>query len=391
MKSLYPPEILLKPIRDRVSYFRNKVTIKHPSLVQARNELLWAIIDSSPGSIILLYGPTGVGKTTLLNIVSEALIEYLKSDLERDLGRLPFIRIHVKNPSSHSFDWKEYFRGLLEIISEPLIDHKYDAHRWEALGKEYRELNSNFRTSGSKYRTAAEGALKHRKPAALLIDDAQHFGVVRSGRSLLDQLNTLKSVSDQTAVTQVLGGTYELLPFRNLNGQLSRRSIDIHFKRYDVEEAEQKQSFVNVLGTFQSYLPLRETPDLVGNWDYFYERSLGCVGILKDWLTRSLSLALRESKETLTPEHLERRALSIAQCTEILSEIIAGEQELLEPEEKRLVLRGKLKLDITATSQDSSDPNHKLNKHTNNNHSKNRQVGRRRPTRDKVGTSSPRT
>ena len=28
------------------------------------------------------------------------------------------------------------------------------------------------------------------------------------------------------------GGTYDLMVFRNLSAQLSRRSIDVHFSRY---------------------------------------------------------------------------------------------------------------------------------------------------------------
>lgn len=384
MEPLYPPDITSKPASDRVAYFRTQVTIKHPSLVQTRDELLWAILDSSPGSMILLYGPTGVGKTTLLKIVMDALVEHMRSDLERDPGRLPFVRVHAKNPSAHNFDWKEYFRTLLEIMCEPLIDHKNDEHRWAVLRKEYSALMSNYRSSGSKFRSAAEGALRHRKPLALLIDDAQHFGVVSSGRSLLDQLNTLKSVCDQTQVTQVLGGTYELLPFRNLNGQLSRRSIDIHFKRYDADNKEHLQAFVNILGTFQAYLPIRNTPDLVSDWDYFYERSLGCVGILKDWLTRSLSLALREGKERLTRQHIDRRALSISQCTEILSEIVDGEHELSETEEKRLLLRGNLKLAISKSSENASPS---VSKGENEATSKktNRRAGKRNPVRDKTG------
>jgi len=272
-------------------------------------------------------------------------------------------------------------------MCEPLIEHKDDAHRWEVLKNTYKELTANYRSSGSKYRDAAESALCHRKPLALLIDDAQHFGVVSSGRSLLDQLNTVKSVADQTHVTQVLVGTYELLPFRNLNGQLSRRSIDIHFKRYAADDAEQRQYFVNALGTFQSYLPLQETYDLVADWDFFYERSLGCIGVLKDWLSRSLSLALREGKETLTRQHIERRAHSIEQCEEMLAEIISGELELAENEEKRLLLRAKMCLNETLPKEDRSAKNiTRAGKTSSKTAGKARNtVGRRKPVRDKIG------
>lgn len=386
LEILYPPEILCKSTDDRVAYFRNEVRIEHPILIQVCDELLWAILDSSPGSLILLFGATGVGKTTLLTLIEEALVKLFIKDLEKDLGRLPSVRIHLQNPSSHNFDWKQYFRQLMEIVCEPLIEHKDDEHRWNMLRKNYQELTANYRSSGSKYRSAAERMFLQRKPLAILVDDAQHFGVVSSGRRLLDQLNTIKSVADQTHVTHVLAGTFELLPFRNLNGQLSRRSIDIHFKRYQADDDEQRQFFINALGTFQMHLPVKNTPDLVSNWDYFYERSLGCIGILKDWLTRSLSLALRDGKETLTLNHIERRALSIAQCAEILSEIMGGEQELLEDEDKRLLLRSRMKLDTPLTDKGRALTNEETRvvKRKKSNKGRN-QVGRRKPVRDKIG------
>jgi len=38
-------------------------------------------------------------------------------------------------------------------------------------------------------------------------------------------------MANQTKIVHVLLGTYELLALRNLSGQLSRRSLDIHFCR----------------------------------------------------------------------------------------------------------------------------------------------------------------
>ncbi len=41
-----------------------------------------------------------------------------------------------------------------------------------------------------------------------------------------------------TSILHCLLGTYELLTFRNLSGQLSRRSIHIHFPRYQVDNTD---------------------------------------------------------------------------------------------------------------------------------------------------------
>ncbi len=87
-----------------------------------------------------------------------------------------------------------------------------------------------------RLRLALESALIHRRPAAFFIDEAQHLAKMKSGRKLQDQLDSIKSLASLTDTVHILVGTYELLPFRNLSAQLSRRSIDIHFPRYRAEQ-----------------------------------------------------------------------------------------------------------------------------------------------------------
>ena len=55
------------------------------------------------------------------------------------------------------------------------------------------------------------------------------------------------SGENMTGILHGLFGTYELLEFRNLSGQLSRRSIDIHFSRYHANSAEDLVDFQRVL------------------------------------------------------------------------------------------------------------------------------------------------
>ena len=98
------------------------------------------------------------------------------------------------------------------------------------------------------YRYAVEQTLRHRRPVAVMIDEAQHLAKVASGRRLLDQLDVIKSIANRTDTVHVLFGTYDLLAFRNLNGQLSRRSVDVHFPRYCAEVAEERKT-VCVRGT----------------------------------------------------------------------------------------------------------------------------------------------
>jgi hypothetical protein len=391
-----PSDLLREPAEVRLKYFK-ALTIGHPLLMSAFEEVLSAILDSIPGSIILLFGPTGIGKTTLLERLCERLTELLLSDLKKNKGRFPVILVRLDSPLPGKFDWKDYFRSLLIELKEPEVERKIDIDQWphkkpdNDLVTSTLEKESNNHISGGGMRVAARQALKYRNPLAVLVDDAQHFGQIGSGRKLLDQVNIIKSMAEKSRVIHVLSGTYELLPFLNLNGQLSRRSIDIHFGRYHADDASQQEEFINALYTFQQCLPLDEKPNLISRWDYFYEGSIGCVGILKDWLTRSLALALKEECHTLLPEHLNRRALSTAKRASILREILTGEKDLKEEESVRAQLRLSmgLKQEIKELKPKSADNNRieKPSENTPNSNQKRRkrQVGRRNPKRDKIG------
>lgn len=109
--------------------------------------------------------------------------------------------------------------------------------------------------------------------------------------------------------------------------------------------------------------------------------------MLKDWLTRSLALALDSDSSTLPLSCLERRALSINQCANILREAVTGEKELVESEEERQWLRKNLGL-----GEESLNKNHEgfLTSELEQASAirpmrRKRRVGARNPVRDKVG------
>ena len=123
-------------------------------------------------------------------------------------------------------------------------------------------------------------------------------------------------------------------------------------------------------------MPLDELPDLIPHWEYFYERTLGCIGILKNWLTRALKDVLDEESPTVTLKHLKRRAWSVAQCQRMLKEIQEGERQLKESDSDIQNLRAALGLG------NSSYPLEKSNTQTS---CQGQRVGKRNPKRDSVG------
>src|SRR2546426_6099571 len=102
----------------------------------------------------------------------------------------------------------------------------------------------------------------------------------------------------------ILTGTYELLPLRNLNGQAARRGLEIHFPRYQFQHEPDQLAFQRTLLTLLQQIPLKvEVKPLVDQWSYFYERCIGCIGVLKDWLVRApaAKLAARQGELPLEP------------------------------------------------------------------------------------------
>jgi energy-coupling factor transporter ATP-binding protein EcfA2 len=334
------PDLLGQPPLVRIQCFKD-FAIAHPLLVEAKDRLLEAIMESAPNSIVIVSGPTGVGKTTLLAKIRQLLGAKAAAEATAESGHLAVVGIEATPPESRSFSWRSHFKRLLMEMNDPLVDCKRrmpSADRTPQMMPAY----PNDRGVTADYHYAVEQALRYRRPSAVLIDEAQHLFALASGRSLEDQFNVLKALANRCNTVHVLCGTYDLLRIRNLSGQLSRRSIDIHFPRYDVAKVADRRTFGKILQTFAKQMPLPDQPDLTRHWEYLYERSIGCVGILKDWLVKALSGAVRQSATTLSLKHLEKYALSVSQCDRLIEEATRGEAQFREDSDATCRLRLRL-------------------------------------------------
>lgn len=361
----------------RVAQFHQR-RINHPKLLDLETELTTTLMDSPQNTVFLIAGPSGVGKSTLREKIEHNIRMALAKELQEDRERLALVSMEAQSPESGTFNWREHFRLLLEEFNEPLIDLKRDSVQ-RRLGPHILDAaKNNVRIPAAAYRTSVEKAIEHRRPLAIFIDEAQHLTKVSSGRRLNDQLDLIKSIANRTKTPHVLLGPYELLRLRNLSGQLSRRSIDLHFSRYHAEFDEDAKAFRNVIRKFSSVMPFEYQPDLVQEWDYLYERSIGCVGILKNWLTRALACSLRRNARTIEHSDLKKTQMDLAKLNQLLNESIEGELALQETEDTRRELRIRMGLDRPTEEpvQAASAPSRTKKK---------TKPGNRNPMRDKVG------
>src|SRR6266571_2671610 len=315
----FPHELLKRPLGARQEYFEQRCFISHPHLQEALETIIQAICPPGegasvrrPGTMVLVIGPSRVGKTTLIRLLEERLLVVNKDLMVSNSSFIPFASILAAGPGTSRFEWAEYYRAVLRALHDPFVEGKV-AH---IRARELRE--------------AMETALCERKPFAVIVDEAHHLAEAARGSRLQSQLNHLKHFENATGVSHILVGTYEMRPFRKANAQLACRSVDIHFSRYDATNTEDAQIFRSIVWALQRQLPVPEEPHLVEQWEFLYARSIGCIGLLKLHLNRALTLALEEDARTVTLTHLRKAALPESRVKTALQNALESEAELTE-------------------------------------------------------------
>lgn len=371
----------------------------HTMLQEVDRHLSLAIEEPAGFAYVLLYGPSGVGKTTLIHQMeqrSQELRESLPKVSAGFLGRgsppprVPLLLLEARPPDGSTFNRSDYYRTALKQLGEQTYERRMvvtidEGHVWEREPKKVRGKAAQFNDS-AELRHVYEAALERRGVRTIIVDEAQHLLKLASGIKLVDQLDWLKSMANTSGVLHILTGTYELLALRNLNGQTARRGLEIHFPRYQFQHQPDQVAFQRALLTLLQQLPLEvDTEDLlIKHWSYFYERSIGCIGVLKDWLVRAVSATLADNQSKLLFERIAECALPLAQCESMAMEAASGEQELRYTASRRQHLWQLLGMTVEPEKQ-QAEPAPPTTSPQHGHPSQGLRVGEPKPQRYEVG------
>ena len=373
-KDSFDRALLKRPASERLQHFRSYVA-KHRRLITVDKKITAALNEPADAGLVFIVGPTGIGKSTIKNVIYRRVIENATAEMRTDPGFIPIAGIEVPSLGKMSYNWHDHWYRALEALEEPLIKHKAVPKRSKFVSP---SSGARIREQTAALRRAFESGARHRCLEVFTLDEAQHLTHV-SASLLRYQLETIKSVANLSKALHVMFGTYELLLLRNASGQLGRRALTIHFDRYQAKSDQDIVAFAEVVKSFQLQMPLPQSPDFLPHLEYCFERSLGCVGLLKDWFCRTLADAINKDAKTVTLRDLQKHEFPPSVLLTISKEFLEGERQLYEQEsayallKERLGISARLRKDAKATV---TKPRAKRAR---------RGFGRRKPKRDKVG------
>jgi len=317
--------------------YKNYV-FSHPTAKDTFRDIVAALGSTSSPQIIILTGPTGVGKSTLIKATSNRLLQYYEDRMIEEPDFVPVVSVNAVPPNGNAFNWKDFYIRLLSGQNEPLVDRKLVIPRQSSLFHDHPlETGVMQRSTCDALRRSMEECLRQRKTKLLIIDEAQHMLLVGNKQRLECQFESLKSLTIETGVTILLVGTYRLLDILDQSGQLTRRSQVVNFPRYDMRLSDDRENFRKVLGFLEQKLSVYIPTRLDAQADYFYQKSAGCVGILKDWLSRCLEYAIQENVSLIDAAFAERFALKNRGLLTIIEEACIGEIKLTDVGDDRLL------------------------------------------------------
>lgn len=379
----FPLELLKQPKAKWLEYFKS-YGVNHPAFEDARKKLMRFVLGGGSKMLAFVIGPTGAGKTFLRECMEDSLRTIAAKDVNWDPSRIPCVSVDVPGKDTLKPSWSDIYVRLLRALYEPeaLISKKIIHGELALKFDDYGRLSFGSRVTTRKYRYALEQALKHRNPFVVCYEEAQHI-LDFAGLSFQELMDCVKSIADMTKIRHALFGNYEMQVLLDQSDQLMRRSVIIHVRRYGTSHNDQ-QDFRNTVYSFQLNMPLPKTPDLVKHCDYLYERTAGCVGTLRDWLSEAYTQALDESTvTTLTLNHLEENVpFSSERAHKMLNRISNDEKEFLNEFS-----------DDTGQVQVNRGANREQEGASNDGHQprpnrRSRSVGERVPERDDNGMSN---
>lgn len=364
-------------MNSTIDYFKNYLS-EHKIINLVKKQLLHFIQLISPGGFLILHGPTGVGKSTLLKTLTKEIVKIFDIHYHFDAGSIPVLYVSAQADDLTKFSWKGFYKLALIELNEPLISKK------RSFKSDSNDTINGYRDDepGHEYKLRLKNAIKYRKTVVLVIDEAISILLSTKPEKYKLQLKIITGLSEFLNVRIILSSTYAIMDFLDMSTELTRRCRFLDFPRYKWES--EVKGFVEVLNSFQTKMPIPCETELFKHTEFFYVGSAGCVGLLKDWLNAALLLAFTNNQKIVTLKNFQDSRMNLDDLKKIMREINDGEAQIASNNTTEYELKCLMGITKSKTKNSNTNKNASGNKVKVPVKSKKR-PGERAPHRDHVG------
>lgn len=299
------------------------IRVKHEKQERAKERLVFTVEHGANVSIVVLTGPTGTGKSTILELFCVEYLQGRAAAMKADPSLRPIVYSLARASGHRAYDWRSLYRDALKDSGDAFAQAR--AHRKDKRTPAF--LLPGESVSTGLMREQMEQSFDANKTSAWIIDEGQHILTGTRSGGPGDQFDVLKSIAQTTQSRLIVCGTPDLPDVMASSGQLARRCDIVSLNRYRWDVKAELRTLASVMSTILKKTPSHPAyPDVAKHVKFFYLGCLGCVGIFKDWVARAYALALLEGSAVIKIEHFAATRLSAKSLATINAEIIKAEE-----------------------------------------------------------------
>nr|WP_298128835.1 AAA family ATPase [uncultured Pseudoxanthomonas sp.] len=282
--------------------------IQHPHYLAPRQRLLEAFDRYRPGHVIIIIGPSGVGKTTLRH---SAMREAFGRPASWGVGRIPVVEAIARLPSDGYFSSKALAISLIDELRAPRLqwleerpDRKHIAEIADAQA--WWDAHLGLRITEANAWRLLQRLLGARHCKFVSIDQANGLLKDRANKSPTDHMLHLMSFAEDAGIMLILTGVPEVVRLWLIHSELRRRVDVVWVPPYSEARNDDRQNFATLIRSLASRYALCDAKVLLGMDADLMAASGGVIDELIRLLERAVSLAEAEKARRVTRQHLER-------------------------------------------------------------------------------------
>lgn len=286
-------------VTEHLDRIRSDSLIMHRRFEEAFKKLHELIAGAAAGQLILVSGPTNVGKTTLVRAMDLCFIASAQQKGNQLWGSA---YIRLPSPVLARFDHGATYRRILTAFEELLIEKKivYPDIRDGMVPRQ--TVNRGRGPTHEALWGALVKRLRNGHPAVYL-DEAGDLAQALKFPSLREAINKFKELADVGGSCVVLIGGPEIAPISWDSGQIATRVETVEMNPYYPHIDEDRTTFCALLLVVENNLGdgcIVPSTLNTTNAVYLMEKVRGAFGIALKIVIKAVKASLIEKKTPLT-------------------------------------------------------------------------------------------